>query len=124
SSPTTWLKVGVAGSYSRVWVQPGASWPAGAPGASVTGHCPVLGSDCEPARYGKKSTASELGPPAASISGLPLTGFSGWLGLVGGDTAGPPLAGDSPNSPHQLSSALTGVVVLAAEPSATRFSTP
>src|SRR4051812_17919804 len=61
-------------------------------GAVRTGYSPLVGSDCGPDRYGKKSTALEVVPPeAGSAVETPLTGFSGTCGFVVGEIAGPGL---------------------------------
>ena len=105
-------------------------------GAVSTGCWPLVGSDCGPLRYGKKSTELEVVPPeTVSSVAVPLTGFSGVCGLVVGEMAGPGLVSELKRRPHQLPSALSrlpwlasgpefGLPVTAVVPSAARFITP
>ena len=77
-------------------------------GAVSIGSCPLVGSDCGPLRYGKKSTELEVVPPeTVSTVAVPLTGFSGACGLVVGKIAGPGLVCEMKRRPHQLFSALS-----------------
>src|SRR4051812_44090718 len=94
------------------------------PGTSKTGYSPVFGSDWKPLRNGKKSTASDVVPVPSGVA-VPLTGFSGGTGfVVVGEIAGPVLVDGPLRMPHQLFSALTGVVVLAVVPSRATLITP
>src|SRR3954453_15334270 len=76
-------------------------------GAVRTGSSPLVGSDCGPLRYGKKSTASDvmLAGVAGSAEATPLTGFSGTCGFVVGEIAGPGFVCELYRRPHQLPSA-------------------
>src|SRR4051812_43435896 len=71
-------------------------------GAWTFGNCPAPGSDCAPARNGRKSTVLDVVPPAVT-TGTPLTGFSGTGGLNAGEIAGPVFVGGGvKRRPHQL----------------------
>ncbi len=77
-------------------------------GAVRTGSWPLVGSDCGPLRYGKKSTALEVWSvePVALTVATPLTGFSGVCGFVVGEIAGPG-SFEWKRRPHQLPSAIS-----------------
>ena len=106
-------------SPRRYSARSGASVIAGAAsltgiGAGTTGNWPVFGSLCGPLRNGRKSTVVE-----PSADGAPLTGFSGYGGLVVGETSGPSLGGagcvppTGDHRPHQLFSAESGLAASA-----------